>query len=61
MFAIILPQEAQKTKRLIGFRNERDPMKVATMTKVPTGEMAEQTRSVIEIADSCPCESDMVS
>lgn len=36
-------------------------MKVATMTNVPISEMAEQVRSVMDIAKSCCCEGAMVS
>lgn len=30
------------------------------MTEAPTSEIAEHTRSVMEIADNCCCEADMV-
>lgn len=45
----------------MGFRNERDPMKVVTMTKVPINETAEQTCSGIEIADNCLAEGDRLA
>ena len=45
---------------MIGFRNEHDPIKVVTMTKVPIRETAEQTRSVIDIADNCCSDGDNV-
>lgn len=45
----------------MGLRNVREPMKVVTMTKVPANETAEQIRSVMEIANNCVWEGDMVT
>lgn len=45
----------------MGLRNVGDQIKVVTITKVPTREIVEQTRSVAEMANICCSDSVMVS